>query len=74
MAFVDNRTYKEWAQDYKDEADKIQVKIDAVKLEKKTAPPSKLAECDYRIKILSDMHKNCMEIYHELSRRKERAL
>ncbi|MBQ1658440.1 MAG: hypothetical protein II059_01185 [Clostridia bacterium] len=74
MAFVDNRTYKEWAQDYKDEADRIQVKIDAVKLEKETAPPSKQAEYDFRIKTLTDMRKNCMEIYHELSRRKERAL
>ena len=71
MAFVDNRTNKEWAQEYKDTADMITETLAAVRLERKTAPPSKLDECDFREKTLYRMYLDVMETYHDLVKRKD---
>ena len=63
-------TYNEWSLQYRESADILKEKIDALKIEKKKAPLSELNGLDNRIKILSEMYRDCRETEYELGKRK----
>ncbi len=63
-------TYQEWADQYLEEADKLQTRIDELKAERETAPVSELLALERRIISLYDMRLNCLKTYNDLAKRK----
>ena len=63
-------TYQEWAEQYLEEADKLQTRIAELKAERETAPVSELLALERRIISLYDMRLDCLKIYNKLAKRK----
>lgn len=63
-------TYREWAEQYRKESDKLQTRIDELKAERETASVSELSALERRIISLCDMRLECLKTYKELAKRK----
>ena len=66
--------YSEWSKQYSDAAEKIRDRINELKAQQETAPPSEITSIKNRIDILLSMYHDCMETAAELmikARRKD---
>lgn len=63
-------TYKEWADDYLESAQKLKAKIADLKAQKETASISELSLLNRRIISLYNMYLDCVHTSDELARRK----
>ena len=64
--------YSEWSKQYSDDAEKIRERINELKAQQETAPPSEITSIKNRIGILLSMYHDCMETAAELMRKARR--
>jgi len=64
--------YSEWSKEYSDEGKKIKERINELKTQQETAPPSEITSIKNRIDILLSMYHDCMETAAELMRKARR--
>jgi len=64
--------YSEWSKEYSDEGKKIKDRINELKAQQETAPPSELGSISNRISILISMYHDCMETAAELMKKARR--
>lgn len=67
--------YSEWSKQYSDDAEKIRDRINELKAQQETAPPSELGSINNRINrinILISMYHDCMKTAAELMRKARR--
>ena len=64
--------YSEWSKQYSDDAEKIRDRINELKAQQETAPPSEITSIKNRIDILLSMYHDCMETAAELMRKARR--
>ena len=64
--------YSEWSKQYSDDAEKIRDRINELKTQQETAPPSELGSINNRINILISMYHDCMETAAELTKKARR--
>ena len=64
--------YSEWSKQYSDDAEKIRDRINELKAQQETAPPSELGSINNRINILISMYYDCKETAAELMRKARR--
>ena len=64
--------YSEWSKEYSDEGKKIKERINELKAQQETAPPSEFGSINNRISILISMYHDCMETAAELTKKARR--
>lgn len=64
--------YSEWSKQYSDDAEKIRDRINELKAQQETAPPSEITSIKNRIDILLSMYHDCMETAAELTKKARR--
>ena len=64
--------YSEWSKEYSDEGKKIKDRINELKAQQETAPPSEISGISNRINILLTMYLDCMETAAELMKKARR--
>ena len=64
--------YSDWSKQYSDDAEKIRDRINELKAQQETAPPSELGSINNRINILISMYYDCKKTAAELMRKARR--
>ncbi len=63
-------TYKEWAEEYYQSAEKLKERIEVLTEQMKTASADLLIEMSKRLELMRIMRYECMETARQLGRRK----